>query len=66
MTQTALATSVAARDPVRSWRLQELARAGYKPWDALLLSLRPDVDLHMAVGLLKKGCPVETAMRILL
>ena len=66
MTPTALAKPIMARDPVRSWRVQELVRAGYRPWDAFLLSLRPDVDLHVAVGLLKKGCPVETALRILL
>jgi hypothetical protein len=66
MTPTVLAKSVAALDPVRSWRLRELVRAGYRPWDAFLLSLRPDIDLHVAVGLLKEGCPVETALRILL
>lgn len=53
-------------DPVRSWRLELLVRAGYPPYDARLLSERPDVDLHVAVGLLRAGCPVETALQILL
>jgi len=66
MTPTALARTIVENDPVRHWRLEELVRAGYKPWDALVLSARPDVDLHVAVALLQNGCPVETAMRILL
>ncbi|HKB94378.1 MAG TPA: hypothetical protein VKC62_09125 [Gaiellaceae bacterium] len=66
MTPLALANSVTEHDAVRSWRLHELVRAGYAPWDALVLSRRPDVDLHVAVRLLGKGCPAETAVRILL
>jgi len=66
MTPTALARSVTQHDSVRRWRLEALVRAGYRPWDALVLSGRPDIDLHLALDLLKKGCPVETAVRILL
>ena len=66
MTPTALAHSVTEHDPVRRWRLDLLVRAGYQPWDALVLSRRSDVDLHVALALLEKGCPVETALRILL
>lgn len=51
---------------MRHWRLEELERAGYPPPDALVLSGRTDVDRHLAVRLLHQGCPVRTAMRILL
>lgn len=66
MSPTELAQKITERDPVRHWRLEELARAGYPPFDALVLSRRSDVDLHLAVGLLRSGCPVGTAVRILL
>ena len=66
MTPTTLAHRVTDADPVRRWRLNELQRAGYTPWDALVLSGRPDIDLHVAVKLLRDGCPPETALRILL
>ena len=66
MTATALAEKVTANDPVRRWRLDELIRAGYPPTDALLLSGRREVDLHLAARLLRRGCPAATALRILL
>ena len=53
------------RDPVRCWRLEQLRRAGYPLVDSLALSDRSDVDLHVAVKLLRGGCPLETARRIL-
>ena len=53
-------------DLVRSWRLERLVAAGYPPRDALALSECADVELHLAVRLLERGCPVETALRILL
>lgn len=53
-------------DTVRRWRLEELIRAGYAPYDALLLSCRRDVELHTATELLRRGCPPRTALRILL
>jgi len=62
----ALAEKVTEHDPVRRWRSDQLQLAGYAPWDALVLSRRSDVDLHRAVDLLRRGCPVETAIRILL
>jgi hypothetical protein len=50
---------------VARWRLSELVRAGYT-WDqGVLLAARPEVDLHRAVDLLHKGCPAETAIKIL-
>jgi len=66
MTPTELAETITSADPVRQWRAEALIRAGYPPWDALVLSLRGDIDLHLAVELLQRGCPPETAMRILL
>ena len=51
---------------VRCWRLQELERAGYPSFDAEVLASRTDVDLHVAIALLSGGCPIETALRILL
>jgi len=50
---------------VLRWRLGELRRAGFGFQDAVLLALSPDVDLHLATDLLGRGCPVETALRIL-
>ena len=66
MTPAALAEKVTEYDRVRHWRLEELERAGYSPLDALVLSRRSDVDLHLATQLVAQGCPVDTAMRILL
>ena len=66
MTPADLAERVTESDHVRHWRLEELERAGYTPLDALILSGRGDIDLHLAVELLEQGCPLETAMRILL
>jgi len=53
-------------DAVRRWRLEQLEAAGYPPRDAHVLSERTDVDLHVAAGLLRQGCRVDTALRILL
>ena len=51
---------------IERWRAAELERAGYEPLQAAELAARQDVDLHLAVELLERGCPVETAVRILL
>jgi hypothetical protein len=48
------------------WRAEELERAGYDPISAGELAARQDIDLHLAVDLLERGCPVDTALRILL
>ena len=53
-------------DPILDWRLEQLIEAGYSAEDALMLAPRNDVDLHQAVALLRKGCPVEVALRILI
>ena len=51
---------------VRTWRLEELQRAGYERKMARTLAERADVDLHLATALLRSGCPVDTALRILI
>jgi hypothetical protein len=53
-------------DYVVRWRRDELIRAGYDPGSALRVATRPDVDLHVAVDLLRHGCALETALRIVL
>jgi hypothetical protein len=66
VTPAELASKVTEHDAVRRWRSEQLQLAGYPPTDALVLSRRPDVDVHRATGLLRKGCPVDTAVRILI
>jgi hypothetical protein len=55
-----------AKDHVSVWRCRELLRAGYGRQDALLLAVSHEVDLHLAIDLPSRGCPHETALRILL
>jgi hypothetical protein len=50
---------------VTSWRLEQLVAAGYDSEAALVLALDRDVDLHLAVSLLQRGCPPDTALQIL-
>jgi hypothetical protein len=56
---------LAAQEEVLSWREETLAKAGYDSYAATLLA-DSAADLHLAVWLIKQGCPVETALRILL
>jgi hypothetical protein len=51
---------------VFSWRHASLLAAGYDHRLAFKLALRRDVDLHLALRLRERGCPSETAARILL
>jgi hypothetical protein len=48
------------------WRFEELVRAGYGLDSALEIAVHGEVDLHLAVDLAHRGCPPETARRILL
>jgi hypothetical protein len=48
------------------WRAEELQRAGFRPVVADALAAHKDVDLHVALNLVKSGCPHDTAIRILL
>lgn len=51
---------------VSRWRAEELERAGYELSAAAVLAASAAVDLHLAVGLLERGCPQDVAMQILL
>ncbi len=51
---------------IQRWRAGELERAGYDAPDAAELAGRADIDLHLAVELLERGCSPSTALRILL
>ena len=51
---------------VLAWRAEELVRAGYDGDNALMLALERAVDLHAAINLLRRGCPAELAVKILL
>lgn len=53
-------------DRVELWRLDSLERAGYDAESAAVLAASPEVDLHLAVSLLERGCSVDLALQILL
>lgn len=53
-------------DLVETWRAEQLELAGYGPRDAAKLARRHDVDLHVAVDLVRQGCPANLALKILL
>ena len=53
-------------EAILRWRFEELLRAGYDPGAALVVASHVDVDLHDAATLVGRGCPPETALRILL
>jgi ABC-type phosphate/phosphonate transport system substrate-binding protein len=51
---------------VEAWRAEQLEMAGYGAQHAAELAIRHDVDLHVAVELISRGCAPELAVRILL
>ena len=53
-------------EAILRWRFDELVRAGYDVGSALMLASHVEVDLHAASALVRRGCPPDTAMRILL
>jgi hypothetical protein len=53
-------------DRIVRWRSEELERAGYSHDGAASLAPHLEVDLHEAIDLVKRGCPAEIALRILL
>ena len=65
--QTPIAPTRTAREreTVTSWRIERLVGAGYPEDAALVLALDREVDLHLAVSLLERGCPPDTALEIL-
>jgi hypothetical protein len=50
---------------VLRWRFDVLLRAGFVFEQAATVAAHVDVDLHRAVELIDRGCPTETAIRIL-
>jgi hypothetical protein len=53
-------------EAILRWRFDVLVRAGFDIGSALLLASHVEVDLHDASSLVRRGCPSETAVRILL
>jgi hypothetical protein len=53
-------------DVVEAWRAEQLEHAGYGPQEAAKVARRPDVDLHVAVDMVRRGCPADLALKILL
>ena len=51
---------------VLSWRVEQLIAVGFDSDAAFVLALDRGVDLHEATELVRRGCPPETAFRILL
>jgi hypothetical protein len=51
---------------VTAWRACELLKAGYEPQVAVELAEHGEVDLHLALELVERGCPTDLAARILL
>jgi hypothetical protein len=51
---------------VERWRAEALEKVGYDSSSAATLAIRHEVDLHRAIALVERGCPPETALRILL
>ena len=49
-----------------AWRLEQLTRIGYSELAAAALAASAEVDLHLAVDLVARGCPPSLAVRILL
>ena len=53
-------------EAILRWRFEVLVRAGYGVDSALVLASRVEIDLHEASELTRRGCPSETALKILL
>ena len=64
-TDTLTASDLRTARDVTRWRIEQLLDAGYDDEAALVLALDSEVDLRTAVSLLQRGCPVDTALRIL-
>jgi hypothetical protein len=53
-------------EAILRWRFEELVRSGYDVASALVLASHVEIDLHEASALVRRGCPSETALNILL
>jgi hypothetical protein len=47
-------------------RFEVLVAGGYDPGSALLLASHVEVGVEPAIALVERGCPPETALRIIL
>ena len=56
----------AAEEEILDWRFEQLLRVGYERRQARVLSRSLEVDLHQAVDLVRRGCPHELALSILI
>ncbi len=50
---------------VLGWRIEQLIAVGFDSDAAFVLALDRNVDLHQATELVRRGCPPQTAFRIL-
>ena len=57
---------VAVDQETANWRAETLERAGYEDNQVKLLALHGEIDLHLAVTLIERGCTHALALRILL
>jgi hypothetical protein len=53
-------------EAILRWRFDVLVRSGYDIASALVLASHVEIDLHEASALMRRGCPSETALNILL
>ena len=53
-------------EAILRWRFTVLVRSGYDVDSALVLASHVEIDLHDASNLVRRGCPSETALQILL
>ena len=53
-------------EEILRWRFSELLRVGYDTDAAMVVASHVEVDLHQATGLVLRGCPPNTALRIVL
>jgi len=64
-TELELAPADTEQDRIVRWRVGQLLDAGYDGESALVIGLDGSIDLHLAVDLLRRGCPRDTALQIL-
>jgi hypothetical protein len=67
MKQALSRTSEQHRDGIEvlRWRFERLVETGYDSVTASSIAKCVEIDLHLAVRLVRNGCPPETALRIL-
>jgi hypothetical protein len=65
-TEEPLSARACEAERILDWRISQLAQARYDGEATLLLATSPEVDLRLAVDLVRRGCSTETALRILL